>query len=143
MRRAHRGIFIDTGALIARVSPGDQFEAATLRGWGLLQANAAIPLFSSEPVLIEAANFLTRSQGGAFAAEWVRHHLDSSEIRWLQPAPEDLRAAACDMTRFADQRITYTDALSFALMRRFQIQTAFGFDRHFTHAGFELWAGSD
>jgi predicted nucleic acid-binding protein len=40
---------------------------------------------------------------------------------------------------FGDQAVSFTDALSFAVMRRMRIERAFSFDRHFALAGFELW----
>ncbi len=39
----------------------------------------------------------------------------------------------------ADQGVSFTDALSFAVMRRLSIGRAFTFDRHLALAGFELW----
>jgi predicted nucleic acid-binding protein len=41
-------------------------------------------------------------------------------------------------TQFADQRIGLTDCVSFAIMRRHKIRTAFTFDRHFRLAGFRV-----
>ena len=44
--------------------------------------------------------------------------------------------------RFADQKVSYTDCVSFVLMRRYAIVRAFAFDRHFIQAGFDLWPGA-
>ena len=134
-------VFIDTGAFIARAIAQDQHHPAALAGWRQL-GQSETPLFSSEPVLIETANFLARSQGGRFAARWLELHRASTSIRWLQPLPDDFRSAADDLSRFADQRISVTDALSFALARRFRIPAVFGFDHHFILAGFALWGCS-
>jgi len=38
-----------------------------------------------------------------------------------------------------NQKLSCTDSLSLALMRREGLETVFGFDHHFTLAGFELW----
>ncbi len=40
--------------------------------------------------------------------------------------------------KFADQRVSFTDCISFVLMKRFRIRTAFTFDQHFARAGFEV-----
>ena len=40
---------------------------------------------------------------------------------------------------FSDQKLSCTDSPSFALMRREGLETVFGFDHHFTLAGFEHW----
>ena len=41
--------------------------------------------------------------------------------------------------KFADQEISFTDCVSFALMREADIQQAFSFDWHFERAGFKKW----
>jgi predicted nucleic acid-binding protein len=38
--------------------------------------------------------------------------------------------------KFADQRVSFTDCVSFILMRRHRLARAFTFDRHFGDAGF-------
>jgi predicted nucleic acid-binding protein len=43
------------------------------------------------------------------------------------------------LDKFGDQQLSFTDYLSFTLMRRNGIQVVFGFDGHFELAGFELW----
>ena len=131
-------VFVDSGAFIARANPGDQHHLEARSGWDKLAASDAF-LLSSEPVLVEAANFIARSQGGRFASSWLARHLDSKEIRWLQPGPREFEQAAADLARFSDQRVSLTDALSFALMREHKVSKVFGFDRHFAMAGFSLW----
>ena len=52
---------------------------------------------------------------------------------------QTLEAAAKDLLRqFNDQSFSYTDAVSFAVMRQRKIADAFAFDQHFTTAGFTL-----
>jgi predicted nucleic acid-binding protein len=48
------------------------------------------------------------------------------------------REAAAILRRYTDQKFSYVDAVSFALMRRRNINIAFAFDRHFWTAGFSL-----
>jgi uncharacterized protein len=43
------------------------------------------------------------------------------------------------LRRFPDQRFTYTDATSFAVMERRSCRQVIGFDRHFEIAGFSRW----
>ena len=136
--RDTNGIFIDTGAFLAMLMPGDQFSGTAIKAWDNLE-NLNLPLFSSEPVLIETANFLIRQQSSEIAAEWLKSSQDSTEIRWLQPSKDDFRFAKELIVKFSDQRISMTDALSFSLMRRHNIHQAFSFDRHFPMAGFKLW----
>ena len=45
------------------------------------------------------------------------------------------------MRKYADQNITFTDCVSFAIMTRHKIRTVFTFDRHFRVAGFDVIPG--
>lgn len=53
-----------------------------------------------------------------------------------------LRAALAVMRKFADQSISFTDCVSFALMRRERMKIAFSFDKHFSIAGFDRYSGA-
>jgi len=131
-------LFVDTGALVARVLPRDQHHRASKQGWETLQ-NVEARLYSSEDVLDEAVSLLARQKGPDFAARWGREHLASQEIQWLTASPEEWRGALQTLEQFSDQKLSFTDSISFALMRREDLETVFGFDHHFTLAGFELW----
>jgi predicted nucleic acid-binding protein len=131
-------LFVDTGALVARVLPRDQHHAASKKGWETLE-NIELRLFCSEHVLDEAISLLARQAGASFAAPWARDHLASQEIQWLAASADDWQEAMRTLEKFADQKLSCIDALSFALMRRQGLETVFGFDHHFTMAGFELW----
>jgi predicted nucleic acid-binding protein len=43
--------------------------------------------------------------------------------------------------KFSDQKVNFTDALSFVLMKRANITEAFTFDHHFSIAGFQVCPG--
>jgi hypothetical protein len=131
-------LFVDTGALVARVLPRDQYHGASRRGWKTLE-DVEVKLFSSEHVLDEAVSLLVRQAGASYGARWARDHLASEEITWLNTSREDWQEALRWLEKFSDQRLSFTDCLSFALMRRESIGVAFGFDHHFELAGFELW----
>jgi len=128
-------LFVDTGAFLAKEIAADQHhdEAATL--WRRLEQSKAL-LFSSEHVLDETATLLSRRTSYAFAAGWGRDVL-SSGIEWLPTEPADGKEAFLLMRKYADQAVSFTDCLSFILMKRTRIRTFFGFDRHFEAAGFK------
>lgn len=62
-------------------------------------------------------------------------------IEWLPAECEDLLNAFGLMKKFADQAVSFTDSLSFVLMKRAGLRDVFGFDGHFPAAGFRLWPG--
>ena len=131
-------LFVDTGPLVGRVLPRDQHYRASRKGWATLE-DLDTKLFSSEHVFDEAVTLLARQAGASYAVRWAREHLASQELVWLETTREDLQEALRWLDKFADQKLSFTDCLSFSLMRRQGIQTVFGFDQHFELAGFELW----
>lgn len=47
------------------------------------------------------------------------------------------------LAKYADHDLSLTDAVSFAVMQDLRLTEAFGFDRHFTVAGFLLVPGAE
>jgi len=131
-------LFVDTGALVARVLPRDQYHRESRRGWDTLE-DLEVRIFSGEHVLDEATSLLTRQAGAAYAARWARDHLASNEIVFLNTERDDWQEALRWLEKCSDLKLSMTDCLSFALMRREGLATVFGFDHHFGLAGFELW----
>ncbi len=120
------------------INHGDQFQNAAEVIWEELAASTR-PLISSDHVMDEVATAICRTQSPARAAEWVRLQGQGGLVRWIQPEPEELIEAADWLEKYSDQKINFTDALSFVLMRREQAEEVFTFDRHFTLAGFSAW----
>lgn len=131
-------IFIDTGAFLGRWLARDQHHAEASSGWSLLQTDGQ-RVCTSSMILNETLTLLGRRASYEFATVCGRTLLASSELEILRPAQEDEVAALEDFSRFADQRVSFADCVSFALMRRRRLHRAFTFDRHFALAGFERW----
>jgi predicted nucleic acid-binding protein len=131
-------LFIDSGPLVAMVNPGDQFLEKAERTWQQIIPTSR-PLISSDHVLDEVATAICRMQSPARAARWVRLQLTGGLIRWVQAEPNDLAEAADWLEKLSDQKVNFTDALSFTLMKREKIAEAFTFDRHFSFAGFQVF----
>lgn len=134
-------IFVDTGAFLAKEIQRDQHHSEAVNGWSDL-SHAADLLYTSEHCIDEAATLLARRTNYAFAAGWGADLLGSG-ITVLRAEPTDLESAFRMMRKFADQGVSFTDCLSFALMKRQRIHWVFGFDRHFAAAGFRLWSGAN
>jgi len=129
-------IFVDTGAFLGRYLPDDQHHGAALAGWAQL-AEEEWPICTSNLVLSETITLPARRTDYRFAAERARVIHASSALRILRSTLEEERAAIDWLEKFADQKVSFTDAVSFALMRRHRIARAFTFDRHFELAGFK------
>lgn len=131
-------IFVDTGAFLAKEIQRDQHHSEAFENWGGL-SQAADLLYTSEHCIDETATLLARRTNYAFAASWGADLL-SSGITVLRADPADWESGFRLMRKFADQGVSFTDCLSFALMKRQHIHWVFGFDRHFSAAGFRLWS---
>jgi predicted nucleic acid-binding protein len=130
-------IFVDTGAFIARYVRRDGHHGRARKVWAEVE-KLRTACFTSNFVLDETFTLLGRQSSYAFAAERARALLGSKALTILRPDGEDELAALDLFARFADQEVSFTDCISFALMRRHRLSRAFTFDRHFLAAGFEV-----
>ncbi|MBI5243400.1 MAG: type II toxin-antitoxin system VapC family toxin [Elusimicrobia bacterium] len=135
-------IFVDTSAFLALWLPEDGCHPAAAAAWDEIQAHPA-RLFTSSLVLSETVTLLGRRAGAKFAAARARSILYSDVLSVWRPEAEDERAALAMYEKYADQGVSFTDAVSFALMRRHRVLRAFTFDAHFARAGFGVWTGSE
>ena len=81
---------------------------------------------------------LARRAGYEFAADRAEQIYASETLEILNGERDDEREAVRFFRKFSDQQVSFTDCLSFALMKRHAIPTAFTFDRHFLRAGFKV-----
>ena len=128
-------VFIDSGPLVGRYLVRDPYHPASILAWNSLQ-NAQ--LFTSNHVLDETFTLLARRVGYHFAAERAERIYTSTAFEIVSSTQEDELDAIRFFRKFADQSISFTDCISFAIMKRNHISTAFTFDRHFVQAGFKV-----
>ncbi len=130
-------IFVDTGAFVARYIRRDGQHRRARRAWAEIDRSRS-RCFTSSFVLDETFTLLGRRSTYAFAADRARALLSSTALAILRPDVDDETAAVELFAKFADQQVSFTDCVSFVLMRRHRLERAFTFDRHFADAGFEL-----
>jgi predicted nucleic acid-binding protein len=119
-------------------SPSDQYH---LQARAAAQAHLAEGgVFLSTPMVLgELHAILLRRAGESRARRIVAALLDDPAFRWEELSTETVRDAVVNwIERFGDQSFTLVDAVSFEVMRRKKVGTAFAFDVHFTTAGFEV-----
>lgn len=133
-------IFVDAGEFIARYKRDDDDHEAAVAGWQRIGGNGRACV-TTNLVLAEAVTLIGRYFDYRFAAARARGILESTTIEILRPTIEDERLAADVMEKYADQRIGFVDCVSFVVMKRYRLRDVFGFDKHFTYAGFRLWPG--
>ena len=135
-------LFVDTSAFYALEDADDRHhdEAQTIQRWCL----AFRPLlFTTHHVMDESVTLLGSRLRPSHAARFARRLLASRAVHPVR-TDEDLEQGALNIyERLDDPRLSFTDCLSFAVMRALNIGAAFAFDRHFERAGFQRLRGSD
>jgi predicted nucleic acid-binding protein len=128
-------LFVDAGGWIALANADDDYHAV---------AAAAYPGFLSEYrrlltttlVVAEAYIALRLGLGHAAAVRFLELLAASPRILRIPIDPQLEADAEQLLRRFQDQRFSYADAVSFAVMRSLDLTDAFAFDQHFSTAGF-------
>ena len=113
-----------------------------MRGFRLL-AEQRVRAVTSNHVLDETITLLGRRAGRDFAAERGRAWIASDALQILRPDSGQELAALVEFERFAGQALSFTDCLSFVLMRENGVQEVFGFDTGFRLGGFSLWPANE
>ena len=130
-------IFVDIGAFLARYLERDQHYKEAVPVWLRLSRDRP-KLYTSAFVLDETLTLLARRSSYAFAASKARTIFASSAFTILRSSAEDELASLELFEKYADQKISFTDCVSFVLMRKLGLREVFTFDQHFRYAGFEV-----
>ena len=135
-----RRVIVDTGALLGLASSRDQYHARARRTLTALQASGT-RLVGHVLVLGELHGHLIRRLEPADARRIVVGLTRDPSFEWIDVSADLVsRAFASWIERFADQRFSLTDAVSFEIMREERVTHAFAYDQDFVTAGFSLLA---
>ena len=127
-------IFVDTSAIYAWTDRADPHHSTAVQRLQTILDHQE-ELLTHNYVLVEslalvqarlglaAATALAKDTAG-FVIEWVDENLHTAGIR--------------ELARSRKSRLSFVDHISFLVMRRRQVDTAFAFDADFAHAGFKL-----
>lgn len=130
--------FVDTSALLALSHTCDQYHVRARDTARRFSAGGG-RFLSSTLVLGEFHSHLLYLRGPAAARGVLTRLLTDDSHEWMAVSVDVVRNAREQwLTRFVDQRLSLTDAVSFELMSREKVTQAFAYDRHFEMAGFEI-----
>ncbi len=87
----------------------------------------------------ETLTLLARRADYSFAAERGRNLFGSKQLEIIRTNHDDEFEALSYFEKYADQKISFTDCLSFAIMKRKGLAKVFSFHDHFARAGFEVF----
>jgi predicted nucleic acid-binding protein len=126
-------VFVDTSGLYALLDPGDEsHEEAADAFSGLLGDE----LVTHNYVVVETAALVQARLPRVQMRVLFRDLLPLIEIDWV--GGELHEAAVSALLSGGGSRVSLVDRVSFELMRRRRIRTAFAIDRDFKTQGFEL-----
>jgi len=115
-------VLVDTGPLVAVVSPADQYHEICLR----TLASVKGPLFTCWPVITEAAWLL---RGHPLAFEKLLGSTNGGFLEILPVTGKDSDQIVDVMKRYANLRAQFADATLVHLANREDIRTIFTLDR--------------
>ncbi|OIP61021.1 MAG: DNA-binding protein [Nitrospirae bacterium CG_4_9_14_3_um_filter_53_35] len=128
-------IFVDTSAWVALADRDDAHhkKAASIYP-SLLTSHKG--LITSNFVIAEVYILILNELGHQPALDFLEKVKTSPRIMKVYSS-EDVEADAEKILKqYHDQDFSYTDAVSFVIMKRQKIEKAFSFDKHFLTAGF-------
>ena len=131
-------VFVDSSALKANYDAGDGHHLSADKFIRSVESReAGVTGFVTTDYVLDEAVTLTRfAHSHAKAVELAEATIASKFVEVVY-SDEGLFSEAMDVfRRHADKEWSLTDCLSFAVMRRRGITTAFAFDTHFKQAGF-------
>jgi hypothetical protein len=132
-------MFVDSRAFIARFISSDAHHETARRAWLILDSGR--PLLTTNLVVAEVVNYVAHQTNGSFASQAGQRIIASAMLQIERTEQDHELASLALMRNYADQRFSFTDCVSFVVMKRRKLKRAFCFDSDFTIAGFEVWSG--
>lgn len=128
-------LFVDAGGWIALANSDDAHHHAAALAYPAFLVRYRW-LLTTTLVVAESYIVLRLTLGHTAAIRFLDLLGASPRIRRV-PVDTAIEGGAEQLLRqFHDQRFSYTDAVSFAVMRSLEVREAFAFDQHFATAGF-------
>jgi len=126
-------LFVDTSALFALLDEPSAGNRAARDGF-LDWRRERTELLTHNYVIAEAAALVQRRLGANAAVDLLTRIVPAMQTLWVNEAIHD--AAVSAFLASVSRSVSLVDRVSFEVMRRERIDTAFAFDAAFARAGF-------
>jgi len=128
-------IFVDTGAWVALADSKDTKHGKAASAFpSVLAAHRRI--ITSNLVIAETYIILVKALGHAAALAFLEKIKTSPRIVRVYSTEAIESEAQAMLARYHEHDFSYTDAVSFTIMKKHNIRKAFAFDKHFRTAGY-------
>ena len=125
--------YVDTSAFLATLSADDKNHISAKQQWTeLILAEAT--LVCSDYVLLESLALIQHRIGLAAVRVFHEDIFPLLSIEWVDEST--YRAGIASVFTAARRDLSLVDCVSFEIMRRLGIRSAFAFDNHFKEQGF-------
>ncbi len=124
--------FIDSSYWIALRNRADENYPAA-REIGVHLAGQRASLLSTTFVFAEIYAWFSRNQ--KMREQVIKDFWEQGSLRLVDPTHADQKAALQILREYADRDYSFCDAVSFIVMRRFQVGRVAAFDDHFRQFG--------
>ena len=129
--------FLDSGYLVSLMLERDQYHASAVRYWRNVSRDD-VDIVTTSLVLVEAVTFLN-ARGYHSRAVSIGNMLMNRLGTRMIHVDESLLMDGWDyFQRHTDKIYSLTDCVSFVVMEKYDVYTAYAFDRDFIQAGFMI-----
>ena len=128
-------IFLDTGYLIALESSDDKYHKKALQYWRELLQQQPL-LVTTGYIFDEVTTFFNSRNRHSKAVEIGEILLGSPGVEFIHVNEILFDAGWQVFQQHSDKRYSFTDCISFAVMKREKIREVLSFDGHFEQVGF-------
>ena len=130
-------VFVDTGAWYALADSSDQYHDEAVKIYPKLLGNYN-PLKTTNLIVAETHILIRRCIGYQAAIAFLENIASSPRVFKIYSDSMLEERAESILRQYQDQDFSYTDAVSFAVMKQYGITEVFSFDKRFVTAGFTL-----
>ena len=127
-------VFVDTSSFLAVLDAGDRNHAQATRVWTEMVRGSEM-ITTSNYVVVETMSLLQRRSDTATIQRFHGDILRAVSVEWVDEVVHSIGVSAALAS--GRRGPSLVDCVSFELMRRLDIRTAFSYDKHFADAGFQ------